>query len=150
MILHRSIIAKHHERNPRITRRRRAFTLIEVLATMVLLAIVIPVCMRAISLAIAAASSARHNSEAASLAQEKLNEIVLTGIGSAATSGDFAPDHPDYKWNLETQSRDYSLTEADLTVTWIERGQQHSMLVSTLVSDSASGTSSSSIGGATP
>ncbi|HEX8520740.1 MAG TPA: type II secretion system protein [Tepidisphaeraceae bacterium] len=116
-------------------RMRCAFTLIEVLATMMLLGIVLPVTLRAISLGIAAASHARHTSEASNLAQEKLSELVVGGISTASTSGDFGTDHPDYRWTLQTQTRDYALTEAQLTVTWMERGQERVMTVSTLTSD---------------
>jgi len=119
---------------------RRAFTLIEVLATMVLLGIVLPVAMRGVSMALAASEYSRHTAEASSLAQEKLSELSVLGVASSTgNAGDFGADHPDYHWSLQTQSRDYGLTQLDLSITWSERGRDRSMTVSTLVTDTATG-----------
>ena len=64
--------------------RRGGFTLIEVLATMLLLGIVLPVAMRGVSVALSAAGTARHLSEAAVLAEAKLNELATPGASGAA------------------------------------------------------------------
>src|SRR4051794_38319604 len=58
---------------------RAGFTLIEVLATLVLLGIILPAAMRGVSIGLAMASHARHVTEAAQLAEAKLNELVATG-----------------------------------------------------------------------
>jgi prepilin-type N-terminal cleavage/methylation domain-containing protein len=118
--------------------KRRGFTLIEVLATMVLLAIVLPVAMRGVSVSLAAASSAQHRAEAASLGEAKLNSMVATGEWSnTAPSGDFGADWSGYQWTLQTQARDFNTTEVMLTVTWTERGTQRSLPISTLVADTS-------------
>jgi type II secretory pathway pseudopilin PulG len=115
------------------------FTLVEVRAAMLIMAVVLPVAMRGVSLALAAASSAKHTSEASALAESKLNQIVAeANANGVATSGDFAPDHPDYQWNLQTVSRDYGLTELDLTVTWQERGRTKSLTLTTLMAQTGS------------
>ena len=126
--------------------RRRGFTLIEVLATMTLLAIVLPVAMRGVSIALFAADSARHRSEAASIGEAKLNTLISTGEWSVSgASGDFGSDWPGYQWNLQTAQCDFNVTEIVLTVTWTERGQQRSLPVATMVSDT-SGTTSTGLG----
>src|SRR5690242_13763874 len=51
----------------------RGFTLIEVLVTMLLLSILVPVLMEGLSLSLRAASSSRHKTEAANVAQDELN-----------------------------------------------------------------------------
>ena len=133
---------RHEPTIIRSTRRLavRGFTLIEVLATLVLLAIVLPVAMRGVSLALAAASNARHTSEAATLAEAKLNELVVQGQGTVATaSGDFAPDHPDYRWLCQNAERDYGVSEVAVRVSWTERGQERSLIVSTLAYENAGG-----------
>jgi prepilin-type N-terminal cleavage/methylation domain-containing protein len=136
------------DRSRRGSRRRRrrgraapGFTLVEVLAAMLIMAVVLPVAMRGVSLALAAASSAKHMSEASSLGESKLNQLVVeAGANGVASSGDFAPDHPGYQWSLQTVSRDYGLTELDLTVTWQERGQAKSLLLTTLTAQTGSST----------
>ncbi len=111
---------------------RPAFTLIEVLATLVLLGIVLPVAMKGVSTALSMSSRAKHISEASALAQTKLNEFIIDPGNNAATSGDFAPEHPQYRWSIESVARDYGLSEVMIRVTWTERGRERSLLVSTL------------------
>jgi prepilin-type N-terminal cleavage/methylation domain-containing protein len=124
----------------------RGFTLIEVLATLVLLGIVMPVAMRGVSLALAAASTARHTAEAASLAEAKLNELVADGSWqTSGQTGDF-PDNPEYHWTCENTSRDYGTSEVALHVTWTQRGVERSMSLSTLVNTSTSTTTSGTTG----
>jgi prepilin-type N-terminal cleavage/methylation domain-containing protein len=126
-----------HRRLPlRETRRRsRGFTLVEVLATLVLLGIILPIAMQGVSMAMAAASNARRTSEATTLAETKLNELVADGTwASGSLSGDFAPTQPEYQWACLTQQRDYGLTEVAIRVTWTDRGHVREMIVATLAS----------------
>ena len=111
------------------------FTLIEVLATLVLLGIVVPVAMRGVSLALAAASTARRTAEAASLAEGKLNELIVDGSWqTSGNTGDFAAEnHPEYTWTCENASRDYGTYEVVLRVAWTQRGQERNLSLSTLV-----------------
>jgi len=118
---------------------RRGFTIVEVLATMALMAVVLPVVMRGLSIAQQTASATKHMHQAASLAQSKLNQLATEAQYSTGTSaaggnqtGDFAPEFPEFHWNSVTTQRDYGLTELDLSVTWLERTQERSIVVSTL------------------
>jgi hypothetical protein len=127
---------------------------VEVLATLVLLGIVVPVCMRGVSVALGAAETAKHMSQASSLGEAKLNEMTSTGSWSmAGTSGDFGADWPEYRWSCQTYSRDFDVTEIILTVSWQQRGQKRSVNVSTLVSEAVasanSGTTTLSTSGST-
>ena len=63
----------------------------------------------------------------------------------SGASGDFGSDWPGYQWSLQTAQRDFNVTEIVLTVTWTERGQQRSLPVATMVSDT-SGTTSTGLG----
>ena len=121
-------------------RAAMGFTLIEVLATLVLLGIVVPVAMRGVSLALAAASTARRTAEAASLAAGKLNELIVDGSWqTSGNTGDFAAEnHPEYTWTCENASRDYGTYEVVLTVAWTQRGQERNLRLSTLVYPSGS------------
>jgi hypothetical protein len=104
---------------------------------MVLLAIILPVAMKGISLAMAAAATARRTAEASALAESKLNELVTDGTWAAGQlAGDFSPDAPNYQWQCVTATRDYGLTEVGIRVTWLDRGQPRQMLIATLASQS--------------
>ncbi|MFI5381796.1 MAG: type II secretion system protein [Tepidisphaerales bacterium] len=117
-------------------RRRRGFTLPEVLATMVLMGIVLPVVATGISGALAAASRARLTAQAATLGETKLSELIVTAQWSSASGGgDFGPDWPGYRWECQTASRDYGATEIVLKVTWQERGTDKFLLLSTMAYD---------------
>ena len=115
--------------------RRRAFTIVEVLATLTLAAIILPVAMHGILLCLATASNARQQAQAASLAQSKLAELVATGeLYDAEMSGDFGEDLPEYTWAAQVNEwEDPRLVQVDVSVIWIRRGQERYVTLSTLV-----------------
>jgi prepilin-type N-terminal cleavage/methylation domain-containing protein len=119
-------------------RGRSGFTLVEVLATMMLIAIVLPAVMQGVSVATKAGADARRRTEAAGLASSKLAEIIATGQWQGGVmAGDFSPDWPDYRWqasvgNWPGDTSNVSLQEVDLSVFWTERGREDSVRVSTL------------------
>jgi prepilin-type N-terminal cleavage/methylation domain-containing protein len=139
---------------------REAFTLIEVLATLMLMAIVLPVAMKAVTISTAIASDARRRNEAAGLAESKLNELIATSQWNGGVlAGDFSADGwPEYSWSAEVNNwyspevttlgtdPGNSLSEIDLHVTWRARNRDFSVTLSTLVyqSNQSSGTSASS------
>src|SRR5215217_5397731 len=117
-------------------RRRAGFTLIEVLATLLLLAIVIPVAMQAISLASGTASAAKHRAEAAGLAEGKLAELIATGDWqTSGLQGDFGEGYPDYQWFAQVKNWSESeVMQLDVIVNWTSaRRGEESVVVSTLV-----------------
>lgn len=125
----------NHSARRRRGRGRHAFTLIEVLATLVLIGIVIPFAIRGTSLALNTASNAKRQAEAATLAEAKLAELVSQGDWNTGnTQGDFGQDWPEYRWKLQAYAHDQNVnvTEITLSVTWTQGGQQRVMNVSTL------------------
>src|SRR5438874_13269131 len=77
---------------------RRGFTLIEVIATMLLIAIALPAIMKGVAGAASAATGTRRRTEAAGLAEAKLNQLVITNEWQGGLlAGDFSPTYPDYK-----------------------------------------------------
>jgi type II secretory pathway pseudopilin PulG len=126
-------------RPARTSRRRlgraRAFTILEVLATLTLATIILPAAMHGILLCLATASYAKQQAQAASLAQSKLAELVATGqLQDAEMKGDFGENLPEYTWAAVVNDwEDSRLVELDVAVMWIRRGQQHFVTVSTLV-----------------
>ena len=132
---------------------RAGFTLVEVLATLVLIGIIIPVAMRATTLALNTASHARRQAEAAVLGDTKLVEIISQGDWQTGTSsGDFGLDWPDYTWKVQTYTTDSAanVTEVTLSVLWVERGQERTLNVSTLAYAGSTGTAGTSGTGGLP
>ena len=119
---------------------RRGLTLIEVLATIVLMGIVLPAAMHGISLCLGAASVARQRTEAAGLAEAKLNELLATGDWQfGMMSGDFGEAWPEYRWTGGTSDfSDPTLRQLSVRVFWASRGQQRDVKLTTLVYQSQS------------
>jgi general secretion pathway protein I len=120
---------------------RRGFTLVEVLAAMVLVAIVLPTALQGTILCMNLASNARMQVQAASLAQAKLSELAATRmIDDAVQTGDFGEQWPQYTWIATVQTwDDPRLVELDVSVLWNRRGKDYDVTVSTLVYDGAAG-----------
>lgn len=115
--------------------RQGAFTLVEVLATLMLVAIILPVAMKGISLAAMTAGAAKQRMEAAALAETRLGELLATGEWlNGDLSGDFGPDWPDHHWTADV--RDWegtTLRQVDVRVKWTTRGKERSITLTTLV-----------------
>lgn len=121
---------------------RSAFTLAEVLATLMLIGIVLPVVMNGVSIALAAASHARYLAQASSLGEAKLTELVTTGDWLLSeTNGDFGLEWPQYRWTSQNFTRDFSMNEIVLRVIWTERGEERTLDLATLAFDSGTVTS---------
>jgi len=145
----RSVASRANHESQIVNRKCSGFTLVEVLAAMVLLAIVLPVAMHAISIAARAASISKHRTIAAQLASSKLQEIVATGQWETGSnlSGDFSlegTEYQEYTWMAQLQPwtqrgvsqqdlQPQTLSELDLKVMWKGRGRDESLTVSTLV-----------------
>jgi prepilin-type N-terminal cleavage/methylation domain-containing protein len=134
----------------RAARPQRAFTLPEVLVTLVFIGVALPATLRGISIAMGMAERARNSAQAAVLADAKLNEIVSqASTMNAGGSGDFAPEFPQYHWvaqmgasPLATAAGLSNLYEIAVEVTWTERGQARAYQTSTLWEEPSSTTSS--------
>jgi general secretion pathway protein I len=119
--------------------RSGGFTLVEVLATVLLMAIVVPVVNRGLAAATLAAGSARSRTEGAGLAQSKLTELTVNSLWQNGNlSGDFGPDWSQYTWkatvtNWVGDTQDVGLQQLDIQVLWTERNRPESITVSGLV-----------------
>jgi len=125
--------------------RRRGLTLVEVLATIVMMAIVLPPAMQGISMCVAAAGDARHRTEAAALAEAKLDEMLATGDWQfGSTSGDFGEAWPEYHWEMTSGlwQSDSTMAEVGVRVTWTSREQEREVVLTTLVYQGETTTSS--------
>ena len=116
-------------------RRFGGFTFIELLATVVLIAIIMPVAMQCISLCTRLGGQARKQIEAASLARTKLTEIIASqDWETGGKNGEFGSDWPGYNWTADVSNwTDSTLRQLDLTVLWQSQGRERSITLSTLV-----------------
>ncbi len=140
-------------RHPLPSKARGGFTFIEVLATLTLLAIVLPTVMKGYSLSLATASYAKTQSQAAALGHSKLMELATDGSWQfGILSGDFGAEFPEYTWAAQVDGFDDTLDQLDLTVTWKQAGKPRTLTFSTLVkpADTSGGTSSGTSGGTSP
>lgn len=114
-------------------KRLAGVTLVEVLAGLVLVAIVLPAALRAIGVGMSTADMARHRLEAVSLAQSKLDELIVTGEwdrGSPAGAFDEPWEH--YAWRFERAAFDNDVEQLTVTVSWKARGREQALSLSTL------------------
>jgi prepilin-type N-terminal cleavage/methylation domain-containing protein len=111
------------------------FTFIELLATIVLIGIIMPVAMRSIGLCTRLGGHSRRQIEAATLARTKLTELTVSqDWKTSEKSGDFGSDWPGYRWTATVSNwTDSVVSQLDLTVTWQSQGQERSLTFSTLV-----------------
>jgi len=114
---------------------RGAFTIVELLATLTLVCIVLPVAVHGILLCLDVAAHARHQAQAAALAQSKIAELVATGQWyDAELDGDFGDDWPEYTWVAQIgEWEDSRLSQLDVYVLWNRRGRDRGVTLSTLI-----------------
>ena len=112
------------------------FTLAEVLAAMLFMAIVIPVAMQGLQIASRAGLVSERKALAARLAESKLNELVVTGEWqSSSTKGTIYEGLQSYPWVLESEpwSVDGAMRLLTVRVTVPVQAQDYDVQVSTLV-----------------
>lgn len=116
--------------------KRRGFTLAEVLAALVFMAIVIPVALQGLRIASRAGSVAERKAVAARLAERKLNELIVTRQWqSSAAKGTMQEGWQTYDWELESASwaEDGAMRQLTVKVTVPVQGQDYDVRISTLV-----------------
>ena len=128
------------------------FTFVEVFAALVFLAILVPAIVEGLTIANRASVLAERSSIAGELAENKLNEILLSstsGQTASDTGGDFGTDWPGYRWELNQGTWDQdnvnTMTEMNLEVFFPVQGKERSFTLTTLVSLSGSGTTQSQL-----
>ncbi len=114
----------------------QAFTLAEVLAAMLFLAIVIPVAVEALHVAGLGGEVAARKSEAARVADRVLNESLVTSNWSnGQRSGTITEGVLDFRWKLSSQNWPQdSMQMLTAEVTYSAQGKDYSVKMSTLAS----------------
>jgi len=120
---------------PRI-KNRAAFTLAEVLAAMLFMAIVIPAAVEALHLASLAGEVAVRKSVAARIADRILNEsLVTTNWTGGAQSGTLSEGTEDFQWKLSSQVWPQDAMQIlTAEVTYQAQGKDYTVTLSTLAS----------------
>ena len=141
--MERSAGTVHGSRHPsRVTRHASAFTLAEVLAAMLFLAIVIPAAVEALHVAGLAGEVAARKGAAARLADRLLNEsIVTTNWNTGTQSGTATEGAEEFRWTLNNQNWPVD-TAAGMrlltaSVTFSAQGHDYSVELSTLANGQA-------------
>ncbi len=127
----------------------KAFTLAEVLAALVFLAILIPVAIQGLNIASRAGDVAARKSEAALVAESILNETVATtNWNQAVQNGNVRQGLNEFRWTLRNEpwNQDPAATtmrQLTAEVFFTAQGAQYSVRLSTLVDSSPPTTQSS-------
>ena len=123
----------------RSRRRENAFTLAEVLAALVFMAVVIPIALEGISIAGRAGEVAARKSEAAWVAERLLYQnIVTTNWNNSAQNGTVRQGTRDFRWTLRNETWDADPGDTEMRLLSIEvayqaQGRDYSVRLSTLV-----------------
>lgn len=118
---------------------RRGFTLIEVLVSLVVVTAGLTIIAQGFLTGGRASVASQNDTLATMLAESKMAELEA-GILSMQTSasGTFEPERPDHSWSLEPESTDTTgLVKMTLTVTWKERNEERSFVLTRLMRERA-------------
>jgi type II secretory pathway pseudopilin PulG len=113
----------------------RAFTLVEVLAALLMMAIIIPVAMEGMSVASRAGILGQRKAAAIRVGERILNELIVTGETQQTTSsGTIEQGDAQYSWSMQSENwTEGSLLQLTVTVTFTLQGNAYDVRVSTLV-----------------
>ena len=123
---------------PAVRRARAAFTLVEVLAALTLMAIVIPVAVDAMRLANLAGQVGQRKAVAGRIAEGVLNESIVTGqLRGATQNGVIQEGAQQYQWSIRSEpwSQD-AMRLVTVQVRYPVQGRDYEVRLSTLVDNS--------------
>ena len=119
-------------------RHHSAFTLAEVLAALVFMAIVIPVAVQALRIASLAGQVGERKTAAARLATRVINEILVTGQWKESSPGGTLLDGPyEYRWHATSETwTENALRLISVQVQFNIQGQPYDITLATLADTS--------------
>ncbi len=114
---------------------RSAFTLVEVLAALLMMAIIIPVAMEGMSVASRAGVLGQRKAAAMRVAERILNESIVQGdTQQSSSSGTLADGDTNYPWSMRTETwPEDSMLQLTVTVTFTVQGNPYEVSATTLV-----------------
>ncbi|HMC28196.1 MAG TPA: hypothetical protein VKM56_10445 [Verrucomicrobiae bacterium] len=127
-----------HCKRPSAKQSRAGFTLAEVLAALVFMAIVIPAAVHGLRIAGLAGQVAERKAAAARIAEKLLNEQIVTTQGSQSTQSGTVQEGPyQYRWQMLNEPWDQdALRLVSMDVTFAVQGQDYDVRLSTLLDTS--------------
>jgi type II secretory pathway pseudopilin PulG len=119
---------------PGVRRHERAFTLAEVVAALLFMAIVIPVAVEGLRIASQAGESALRKEDAARVADRILAEnLVTTNWSQAEQNGSVREADREYRWSLRNQNwSEDNMHLLSIEVTYALQGRDQVVRLSTL------------------
>jgi type II secretory pathway pseudopilin PulG len=116
-------------------RRRAAFTLVEVLASLLMMAIIIPVAIEGMSVASRVGMLGQRKAAAMRVAERVLNELLVeTQIQQASSSGTAYEGDTSYPWVMRTENwPEDAMQQMTVTVSFSVQGALHEVSVATLM-----------------
>ncbi len=127
---------------PRTNNHQAGFTLAEVLAALLFMAIVVPVAIEGLHIASLAGAVAERKGEAARVAQRVLNEsLVTTNWNQAVQSGTVIEGQRKFDWTLHSEpwtqdSTQNAMQQLSVEVTFTAQNRDYTVRMSTLVDGS--------------
>ena len=134
-------------RGPEPRASRRAFTLVEVLASLMLIALVVPVAMEAMAVASRAGELGQRKAAGVRVGERVLGELLVEGQLAAGASSGVAQEGPfEYPWSARVENwPEDALQQLTVTVTFSVRGTAQEIALATLLP--ATGTAENATGG---
>lgn len=119
-----------------------AFTLVEVLAALLLMAILVPVTMEGVSVASRAGTLGQRKAVAMRVAERMLNEMIVTGqVTSSAATGSIVDGDTTYPWTMKSAPwTEDAMTEITVQVSFDVQGNTYNVSASTLFDTTATTT----------
>lgn len=114
---------------------RRAFTLVEILAALLMMAIIIPVAMEGMSIATRAGIMGQRKAAAMRVAERVLAELMVEGETTRASNSGTAVDGDlSYPWTMRSENwPEDPMIRLTVTVTFTVQGSEYTVDLSTLI-----------------
>ncbi len=121
------------------------FTLAEVLAALLLMAIVVPVAMEGVSIASRAGVVGQRKAAATRIAERVLNELIATNqLAQSTASGSVTDGDTTYPWTMQTEPwPEDAMTLMTVKVTFTVQGRDYDVSVCTIFDPTAATATSS-------
>ena len=115
--------------------RRRGFTLLEVIVSLVVLTAGLVTIMEAFTVGLKASAAAERRTVATMLLQDKMEEIKKESqLAVGSDQGDFGDNFADYKWQADLSETSIAgLLHVAVTVSWSEGRRTNELALVTLV-----------------